>query len=63
MEIENGPKELLGIIEELLYDSRICYKHSWVKGDWLANDNVAMMHTRSGFVSGCARELWRLHVD
>ncbi|KAH6671279.1 Pyoverdine/dityrosine biosynthesis protein-domain-containing protein [Halenospora varia] len=63
VEIENGPEELLNVIDELLYDSRICYRHSWRKGDWLVNDNVAMMHTRSGFVSGCTRELWRLHID
>ncbi|KAH8657482.1 Pyoverdine/dityrosine biosynthesis protein-domain-containing protein [Tricladium varicosporioides] len=63
VKIENGPEELLNVIDELLYDSRICYRHSWRKGDWLVNDNVAMMHTRGGFVSGSSRELWRLHAS
>jgi hypothetical protein len=29
----------------------------------LVNDNIAMMHTRSGFRAGCERELWRVHID
>jgi hypothetical protein len=55
--------KVLAMIDELLYDRRNCYYHSWEKGDWLVNDNISMMHTRSGFSSGAERELWRIHVD
>ncbi|PBP16616.1 hypothetical protein BUE80_DR012495 [Diplocarpon rosae] len=63
VEIENGPQEILTVLDELLYDRRVCYYHSWQEGDWLVNDNVATMHTRSDFASGSSRELWRLHID
>ncbi|CAL3970609.1 unnamed protein product [Diplocarpon coronariae] len=63
VEIENGSPEILAVLDELLYDRRICYYHSWQEGDWLVSDNVATMHTRSAFVSGSSRELWRLHIN
>lgn len=63
VKIENGPSEVLDIIDGLLYDRRVCYHHSWEQEDFLVNDNVSMMHTRSGFDSGNERELWRIHVD
>lgn len=50
-------------IETLLYDRRVTYWHAWKKGDMLLSDNISMMHTRTKFVSGCDRELWRIHVD
>ena len=50
-------------LERLLYDRRVTYWHSWEKGDVLISDNFSMMHTRSEFVSGADRELWRIHVD
>jgi alpha-ketoglutarate-dependent taurine dioxygenase len=50
-------------IETLMYDRRVTYWHSWVKGDMLVSDNIAMMHTRSEFTGGCDRELWRIHID
>ncbi|KAK5654063.1 hypothetical protein OQA88_7743 [Cercophora sp. LCS_1] len=50
-------------IETLLYDRRVTYWHAWKKGDMLVSDNVSMMHTRTKFVSGCDRELWRIHVE
>jgi alpha-ketoglutarate-dependent taurine dioxygenase len=63
VKIENGPSEVLDVIDGLLYDTRVCYYHSWEQEDFLVNDNVSMMHTRSGFESGNERELWRIHVD
>lgn len=50
-------------IEETLHDPRVCLRVSWDEGDVLVNDNIAVMHTREGYSSGCERELWRLHVD
>ncbi|KAF5309310.1 hypothetical protein D9611_014401 [Ephemerocybe angulata] len=51
------------IIEGLLYDRRVTYWHSWHKGDVLLSDNISMMHTRTEFISGADRELWRIHID
>ncbi|KAK3389571.1 putative pyoverdine/dityrosine biosynthesis protein [Podospora didyma] len=59
-------EESLRVSEEivaLLYDRRVTYWHSWKKGDLVVNDNVSMMHTRSEFISGSDRELWRIHFD
>ncbi|KAK0616551.1 Pyoverdine/dityrosine biosynthesis protein-domain-containing protein [Immersiella caudata] len=60
---EYGGGQVGEAIEALLYDRRVTYWHSWVKGDLLVSDNTAMMHTRSEFTGGCDRELWRIHVD
>ncbi|KAF2759536.1 Clavaminate synthase-like protein [Pseudovirgaria hyperparasitica] len=61
--IDNGPQSTCDILESLLHDRRVCYRHSWQQGDLLISDNVGMMHTRSSFKSGADRELWRIHVD
>lgn len=50
-------------INTVLYDRRIAYFHSWEKGDVVVNDNTLMLHTRSEFISGMDRELWRIHFD
>lgn len=50
-------------IEKTLYDRRVTVRFEWEKGDLLVNDNVAMLHTRTGYEGGCAREIWRIHVD
>jgi pyoverdine/dityrosine biosynthesis protein Dit1/alpha-ketoglutarate-dependent taurine dioxygenase len=63
VKIENGEKKILDVLDGLLYDRRVCYYHAWEQGDVLVNDNIAMMHTRSGFRAGCQRELWRVHID
>ncbi|KAK4185492.1 Pyoverdine/dityrosine biosynthesis protein-domain-containing protein [Podospora australis] len=52
-----------GILDDLLYDRRVCYRHAWKKGDIVISDDFAMMHTRTEFVSGGDRELWRIHLD
>lgn len=50
-------------IERTLYDRRVTLRFEWKRGDLLVNDNVAMLHTRTGYEGGCAREIWRIHVD
>lgn len=50
-------------LDALLHDRRVAYWHAWDKGDMLVSDNLAMLHTRSDFTSGCDRELWRIHFD
>ncbi|KAL6887172.1 Clavaminate synthase-like protein [Trichoderma longibrachiatum] len=50
-------------IDSVLYDRRVVYYHVWNKGDIVVSDNILMMHTRSAFVSGSDRELWRIHFD
>ncbi|KAL7809571.1 Pyoverdine/dityrosine biosynthesis domain-containing protein [Trichoderma gracile] len=50
-------------IDSVLYDRRVVYYHVWDKGDIVVSDNILMMHTRSEFVSGSDRELWRIHFD
>lgn len=50
-------------ITSVLHDRRVAYYHIWEKGDIVVSDNILMMHTRSDFVSGSERELWRIHFD
>ncbi|KAM0254683.1 hypothetical protein ACHAQJ_006533 [Trichoderma viride] len=50
-------------IDTVLYDRRVAYYHVWDKGDILLSDNTLMLHTRSEFISGMDRELWRIHLD
>lgn len=50
-------------INTVLHDRRVVYFHSWDKGDVVVNDNTLMLHTRSEFISGTDRELWRIHFD
>ncbi|KAK1246264.1 hypothetical protein MKX08_000066 [Trichoderma sp. CBMAI-0020] len=50
-------------INTILHDRRVVYFHSWDKGDVVVNDNTLMLHTRSEFISGADRELWRIHFD
>ncbi|ORY58077.1 uncharacterized protein BCR38DRAFT_489563 [Pseudomassariella vexata] len=67
VEIEGISRESGAIIcatlDSLLYDRRVCYWHSWEKGDVLVSDNIASLHTRSSFTAGADRELWRIHLD
>ncbi|KAI9737018.1 MAG: hypothetical protein M1834_000607 [Cirrosporium novae-zelandiae] len=56
-------KALCDVLDSLLHDRRVCYWHAWDQGDYVVNDNVSMMHTRSDFTGGADRELWRIHVD
>lgn len=61
---DNDESEMIcDAITELLHDRRIAFYHVWEKGDLLVNDNILMMHTRSGFTAGSDRELWRIHFD
>jgi alpha-ketoglutarate-dependent taurine dioxygenase len=65
IEIENddAAEELVEVINNLLYDYRICLRFEWEQGDLLINDNVSMLHTRTAFVGNCEREMWRIHFD
>ncbi|KAF1951536.1 Clavaminate synthase-like protein [Byssothecium circinans] len=63
VEIENGDQSACDTLEEPMHDHRVCYWHTWEEGDVLVNDNISMMHTRSSFEAGVARELWRIHFD
>ncbi|KAL0632894.1 hypothetical protein Q9L58_008210 [Maublancomyces gigas] len=60
---DESKKVLCDVIEELLYDRRVCLWHEWQQGDIVVSDNFSMMHTRSSFESGASRELWRIHID
>ncbi|KAF5646711.1 Pyoverdine biosynthesis [Fusarium tjaetaba] len=61
--LSNDEAEIIDVITKLLYDRRVVLRFTWRKGDWLVNDNTSMLHTRTGYTSGCDRELWRIHFD
>lgn len=61
--IENDEQSIKGVVDQILYDHRVCLRFSWDKGDMLVNDNTAMLHTRTSYISECDRELWRIHLD
>lgn len=63
IEGDESKQEICDVIEELLYDRRVCLWHEWQEGDVVVSDNFSMMHTRSSFESGAERELWRIHID
>ncbi|GAO16174.1 hypothetical protein UVI_02045310 [Ustilaginoidea virens] len=50
-------------INSTLRDRRVAYYHAWKEGDLLLSDNTLALHTRSAFLSGSDRELWRIHLD
>ena len=53
----------IDVIDELLYDRRVCFYFEWEQGDVLISDNIKMLHTRTGFSSTEDRELWRIHFN
>ncbi|KAJ5146472.1 Pyoverdine biosynthesis [Penicillium bovifimosum] len=61
--IENDESALVEVIDRVVYDYRVCLRFGWEKGDMLISDNTAMLHTRTGYISNCDRELWRIHCD
>lgn len=61
--IENGSNEYIKLVDQMLYDRRVCLYFSWQKGDVLVSDNFAMLHTRTAFEGESDRELWRIHFD
>ncbi|GKU06417.1 pyoverdine dityrosine biosynthesis [Fusarium langsethiae] len=61
--IDNGDQSLVGLVDSLLYDERVCLRFAWEEGDVLVNDNMEMLHTRTAFERGAERELWRIHVS
>jgi alpha-ketoglutarate-dependent taurine dioxygenase len=63
VKIENEDPSLVQIIDRVTYDHRVCLRFEWEKGDLLISDNIAMLHTRTGYKSDCERELWRIHFD
>ncbi|KAI2793532.1 Isocyanide synthase xanB [Penicillium oxalicum] len=63
VKIENEDASLVQVIDRVMYDFRVCLRFEWEKGDLLISDNTAMLHTRTGYVTDCDRELWRIHFD
>jgi alpha-ketoglutarate-dependent taurine dioxygenase len=65
IEIENdvAAEELVEVINNILYDFRVCFRFEWEQGDLLVNDNVSMLHTRTAFAGNCEREMWRIHFN
>jgi alpha-ketoglutarate-dependent taurine dioxygenase len=61
--IDNGDQSIVGLVDSLLYDERVCLRFAWQEGDVMVNDNMEMLHTRTAFQRGAARELWRIHVS
>ncbi|KAJ5626626.1 hypothetical protein N7528_004053 [Penicillium herquei] len=61
--VENEDPSLVDVIDRVTYDHRVCLRFEWEKGDLLISDNTAMLHTRTGYISDCDRELWRIHFD
>lgn len=61
--IENDTQNIAEVVDQLTYDRRVCLYFSWQVGDLLVNDNIAMLHTRTGYKTNCNRELWRIHCD
>lgn len=61
--IENDHPSLIGVVDRVTYDHRVCLRFEWEKGDLLISDNTAMLHTRTGYKTDCDRELWRIHFD
>ena len=61
--VENENQALVGVIDRMTYDHRVCLRFEWERGDMLVSDNTSMLHTRTGYKSRCDRELWRIHFD
>lgn len=61
--IQNDDQALVEVVDQLLYDRRVCLRFTWEQGDILVSDNVAMLHTRTAFTGDSDRELWRIHFD
>lgn len=61
--VENEDPSLVGVVDRVTYDHRVCLRFEWERGDMLISDNTAMLHTRTGYKSNCPRELWRIHFD
>ncbi|KAH7004214.1 hypothetical protein EDB82DRAFT_486333 [Fusarium venenatum] len=60
--IDIGDQALVSLVDSLLYDKRASLRFSWEEGDVMVNNNIEMLHTRTAFERGAARELWRIHV-
>ncbi|MCJ1483472.1 hypothetical protein MMC06_003639 [Schaereria dolodes] len=61
--IENGDQSYIDLIDEMLYDRRVCLYFEWTQGDVLVSDNIKMLHTRTAFDAKEDRELWRIHFN
>ena len=51
------------MVDQLLYDRRVCLRFGWEHGDVLLADNPSMLHRRTAFTDDCEGELWRIHLD
>nr|CCA20197.1 conserved hypothetical protein [Albugo laibachii Nc14] len=45
-----------------LYSAEFCYRHSWVKGEFLIADNVATLHARTS-MNRSGRHIRRIHIN
>ncbi|KAI4154545.1 MAG: hypothetical protein LQ341_000328 [Variospora aurantia] len=61
--IENDSQDIVQLVDQLIYDRRVCLRFTWEQGDILLSDNTAMLHTRTAFTDDSDRELWRIHFD
>lgn len=49
-------------ISHHLYQSDVCYSHSWQAGDLLIADNLSLLHGRNAFDTHTARHLRRIQM-
>ena len=56
------PDGLIEVIDAALFSRQFCFRHTWLKGDFVLADNFALMHMRTAFAD-CDRELWRIHLN
>ncbi|KAL8937796.1 MAG: hypothetical protein Q9211_003504 [Gyalolechia sp. 1 TL-2023] len=61
--MQNDSQDIVQLVNQMVYDRRVCLRFSWEQGDMLLSDNTAMLHTKSAFTGGSDREIWRIHVD
>ncbi|KAH8708502.1 Pyoverdine/dityrosine biosynthesis protein-domain-containing protein [Phaeosphaeriaceae sp. PMI808] len=50
--------ELVGLINKLVHDHRVCLRFCWEQGDLLVNDNISTLYAKAAFVETCEREVW-----
>ena len=60
---EHGPKDIKSLqkeIEELVFDDRFYFEHSYQNNDAVFINNYTTLHARNAFTGG--RELWRIQA-
>lgn len=61
--VENSQRNIEKVIDNLLYDRRVCLRFSWEIGDVLLLDNTAMLHAKTPYLGEKDREIWRVHLN